>query len=189
MFRELIRPVSYLSISHPGSKVQVVNWLLPGTMAVGCLAVWIGLDAKLDIFGSAGLLMKLLGFIQSLPGFYLAALAAVSTFNNPGMDKLMPGTPPTARILHNGVLTRVQLTRRRMLSMMFAFLTAESFGLTLLAIMATTMAEPMKALLPLWSHFPAALGFLALYLLLLWQMLSVTLWGLFYLGERIHTPD
>lgn len=192
MLTELCRPFSYLSIRHPRAGVRWINWWAPLIFTSILLAVACWLERPIDLFSGSGLLAKILGFIQSLPGFYLAALAAVATFNNPDMDKLMPGQPPVANILHNGVLTTVSLTRRRMLCIMFAYLTALSFGLTLATITSMTFADAVKA--GVLATYPAAAsfikgGFAALYLMALIQMLTVTLWGLFYLGERIHTPD
>lgn len=189
MLKELLRPFSYLTVKHPDSRVLMVNWVLPVLLAGACVGPLIAWKIEVDTFSSSGWLMKVLGFVQNLPGFYLAALAAVATFSNPGMDKLMPGTPPTACVLHNGKLTEVKLTRRRMLCIMFAYLTVESFGLTIAAITATTMATPIKAVLPEVIQSSMRFGFMFLYLMFLWQLLSVTLWGLYYLGERIHTPD
>lgn len=142
-----------------------------------------------DVFGSAGFLSKILGFVQSLPGFYIAALAAIATFNNSDMDKLMPGKPPEAKIIYNGHLQSVPLTRRRMLSMLFSFLTAESLVLTIFAIGATTLAQPIKDLVPIYLHGGFKIVFSFLYLTFVMQMFVVTMWGLYYLGERIHTPD
>jgi hypothetical protein len=189
---ELARPLSYLSIHHPTRGIQVVNWWLPVGLA-SSICICGGLaNGPIDLFGSSGALSKILGFIQSLPGFYLAALAAVATFNNPDMDKLMPGTPPTAKILYNGTLTVVPLTRRRMLSIMFAYLTAISFILTLLTIGAMTFAEPIRSVVA--QHCATIVPFVKCafsftYFVALGQMLFITMWGLFYLGERIHTPD
>ncbi len=192
MLTELCRPFSYLSIRHPTTGIRWINWWIPiifTALAVG-IACW--LDKPVDLFSGSGLLAKILGFIQNLPGFYLAALAAVATFNNPDMDKLMPGQPPTAKILHNGDLTTVPLTRRRMLCIMFAYLTALSFGLTIASIASMTFADAVKAavsdLRPAYVNLLKG-AFASLYLTALMQMLLITLWGLFYLGERIHTPD
>ncbi len=190
MFTELTRPLSYLSIRHSTNSVQWINWWAPFLLAGIVCGIGALLDKPVDIFSSSGVLSKVLGFIQNLPGFYLAALAAVATFNNPDMDKLMPGEPPTAKVLYNGKLTTVKLTRRRMLCMMFAYLTAVSFMLTLISIAAMTFASPLKeSITGQFSVVTLKAIFSLCYFVGLGQMLLVTLWGLFYLGERIHTPD
>lgn len=103
----------------------------------------------------------------------------------------MPGEAPTLRILHNGELTPqpISLTRRRLLCVMFAFLTVASVVLTVMAIGSLTVAPLIKDLLPTQLYAPAKLVFSGLYLLLFFQMLCVTMWGLFYIGERMLTPD
>lgn len=169
-----------------------MNWWMPVIASALLIGIACLFDKPIDVLSSSGAISKILGFIQNLPGFYLAALAAVATFNNPDMDKLMSGIPPTAKILHNGALTTVQLTRRRMLCIMFAYLTTLSFGLTLAAITSMTFADGIKVAVT--AIFPALApllkgAFALVYLTALLQMLMITLWGLFYLGERIHTPD
>lgn len=192
MLTELSRPFSYLSIRHPAEGVQWVNWWLPLLGSIALVALCGSMERRVDLFSASGVLNKVLAFIQSLPGFYLAALAAVATFNNPDMDRLMPGTPPTARILYNGKLIKVELTRRRMLCIIFAYLTVLSFVLTMSSIAALTFAEDLKAAIqassPLLVRWTKA-AFTFIYFGALFQMLAITLWGLFYLGERMHTPD
>lgn len=169
-----------------------MNWWLPLLASMALVAMSCFIERRVDLFGASGVLNKVLGFIQSLPGFYLAALAAVATFNNPDMDRLMPGTPPTAKVLYNGKLITVELTRRRMLCIMFAYLTALSFVLTMGAISAMTFADDIKATVQ--TSAPSLIGwvkaaFSIIFFGGLFQMLAITMWGLFYLGERMHTPD
>ena len=106
----------------------------------------------------------------------------------------MPGEPPKVSIVYNGQLVAVDLTRRRMLCLMFSYLTAISFALTLILIVVTTFAEPLKMALGVLScgtTFIHALRWLVLFLLSLAtvQLVVITLWGLYYMGERMHTPD
>lgn len=189
MLVQILRPFSYLAIRHNSRLPLYVNWAIPALLS-GFAVVglsWLGL--RVDFFGQIGLFSKLLGFLQSLPGFYIAALAAISTFNNPDMLKLMPGEAPTMKIIYGGGLEVVKLTRRRFLSAMFAYLTALSIFLTLAVMLGLTVAQPFKDLLPLhfWEAARFIFGFA--FLLFVAQLVCVTLWGLFYLGERIHTPD
>ena len=191
MLIELTRPFSYLWIKHSSKRLTVVNWIIPAVCSLAAIVAGSILPGSIDIFGSTGVLSKILSFVQSLPGFYIAALAAVATFNNPHMDRAMPGEAPTLRILHNGELTprAISLTRRRLLCVMFAFLTVASVVLTVTAIGALTVAPALKDALPSHLYTPAKFAFSALYFLLFFQMLCVTMWGLFYIGERMMTPD
>ena len=188
MFSELRRPVSFLRIQHASRLPSAVNWAFPSVATVLCGLVGIVLPT-VDVFGGSGLLSKLLGFVQSLPGFYLAALAAVATFAQPGMDKLLPGDTPKGTVLYNNAIITTELTRRRLLCSMFAFLTLESVLLTVAAIAATTLAPEIRSFLSSEWRSALKLLFSSGYLLFFWQMMFITLWGLFYLGERMHTPD
>jgi hypothetical protein len=105
------------------------------------------------------------------------------------MDKLMPGNPPTIVVTYNGAKTTVSLTRRRFLCSLFAFLTASSLALTLFSIFALAFARPIAAVIPAGAHDAFKALFSFVYLAAIAQMTSVTLWGIYYLGERIHTPD
>lgn len=187
---ELLRPISYLAIKHRDSKVWVINWLVPLVVGGSLTLLVYFAGCALNVYGDKGVISTTLAFVQSLPGFYLAALAAVATFNSASMDQLMPGTPPTCEVIYNGRLTEIKLTRRRFLSILFSYLTAASFFVTLLSIVLTTAAPAIKELIADDRVYVAlrTAGAL-LFFVSLAQMLTVTLWGLFYLGERIHTPD
>lgn len=189
MATHLLRPLAYLRISHDGSSLPWLNWGLPAVIS-GALVVGVGYYApSINVFHGGGVLDKVLSFVQSLPGFYLAALAAVATFNRPDLDSLMAGTPPRAKIINaQGTLQEVPLTRRRFLCMMFAYLTALSFAITIAIIAGLALADPLtRSLSAPVAGTLRVVGAFA-YVLLTAQMLVVTLWGLYYLGERMHTP-
>lgn len=189
MLSYLARPFAYLTIRHPDRLPVLVNWVVPAVVAAAVIAATAKFAAATSLLGDSGVIARVLGFVQSLAGFYVAALAAVATFPSASMDQLMPGTPPTMTVVYNGTATRVQLTRRRFLCSMFAFLTAASLLITLVAltalalgpIIANTFVEPVRLV--------ARVVFGGVFVFALLQMISVTFWGLFYLGERMHTPD
>lgn len=189
MFGDLFRPFAYLTVKHPSGFPRWVNWLLPGLFSLVLSMLAWRFDVQVNLLGEKGLLERLLEFIQTLAGFYIAALAAVASFNSPHLDKVMPSPAPTMKVKYNGVLQPVEATRRRFLSGMFAYLTALSFLFALLAIAALTLAAPIGALLP--ANYLQHLYPLALFAILfpVSQMTAVTFWGLFYLGERMLTPD
>src|SRR5258706_8987546 len=60
--------------------------------------------------------------LQVLTGFYIASLAAVATFNKPGLDDPMAGDPPTLREDYCAITTVKPLTRRRFLCLLFGYL-------------------------------------------------------------------
>lgn len=189
----LFRPFAYLSIRHEGSsRLPMVNWGLPALVAAILLVAGAWVAPSTNVFHTGGIVDRLLQFIQTLPGFYLAALAAVATFGRENLDKLMPGTPPRVMVVYNRQLVEVELTRRRLLTMMFAYLTTLSIALTLLGVFGFALVDQLAEFvrhyapqaLP-WVRTLAAFAFFTFTA----QMIIITMWGLYYLGERMHTPD
>jgi len=185
----LVRPFSYWSIDY--DRKWRLDWGIPllitaiTTGFAGALAYF----HPFAVLGDSGLIAKILGFVQSLPGFYIAALAAIATFNRLDIDRPMPAPSPKIQIRVRGRTVAIDLTRRRFLCVLLAFLTAESLLLIVGAIFALSIAPALRPMVAeqyrFWILFPG----LAVYLLFFWQMLVVTFIGLFYLGDRIHQPD
>lgn len=185
---DLLRPFAYLNIRHDSRMPLLMNLLLPllvaGAIVVGLFLV----PGAINFFGSQGLIDRLLAFIQTLAGFYIAALAAVSSFNSPHLDRPMPHPAPKVKIRYNGGMEEVELTRRRFLTLMFSYLTALSFLFSMLAIAALVLAPTISAALPSVSVYLRWIALMA-FIFAAAQLAIVTFWGLFYLGERMLTPD
>lgn len=189
MLRNLFRPFAYLGIKHPDKRV--VDWCYPTVLTLVSLIVLVSAywhDFSL-FFSEKGLLNNILGFVQILPGFYIAALAAIATFDRINIDKTMPSPAPKMKIYCRGEKVFIDLTRRRFLCSMFAFLTAESIFLSV----AIMFVQPVYSAWIYTMRDSIKIGFSVFILLsilfIFWQMLVTTFWGLFYLGERIHQPD
>lgn len=151
MTKVLVRPFAYLRIRHESGLPAWINWWIPMALAalVCLLSWWVGFGA--GIASDNGLIARVLGFTQGLAGFYMAALAAIATFNNADMDQLMPGVPPTLTIPYNGGKESIPLTRRRFLSQMFAYLTALSFLVSFVSIIALAIGVNVKSVLGMVS--------------------------------------
>ena len=182
LFAPLIRPWAYLSIKPWNKQKITIDLVLPLLLSIICVvAVWYWSSFS-SVFGSGKLIEKITGFIQTLPGFYLAALSAIATFNNPGMDQYLQGEPLKIKVVLNGAFETITLTRRRFLPTMFAYLTVQSFiasmiGMVLISFDMTSLSK----------YYLAVAFFCFIYII--WQLLIITLWGIYYLGERIHTPN
>ncbi len=189
MLRHLLRPLSYLSIEH--RQKWMVDWVFPFVLAfltTGLLFL-LKYSASISLYSDGAFLTKVLGFVQGLPGFFIAALAAIATFNKTDIDKTMPAPAPKLDIVIQGRIVPIELTRRRFLCSMFAFLTAESLIIIVLAIFGQTISTPAKELLPAEAHAWVSAVYMLIFLFLFWQMLITSFWGLFYLGDRLHQPD
>tara|TARA_Y100000588_G_C14183008_1_gene894563 strand:+ start:224 stop:775 length:552 start_codon:yes stop_codon:yes gene_type:complete len=182
MFLEqLTRPFAYLQIKGTIGKSRY-DWSVPICFTLITLALLYYSEINYANVNST-LLDPITAFIANLPGFYIAALAAIATFQNPKLSEnmLSAGTDEPyieTKYLdeNNRVKTRNKpLKRRTYLTHMFAFLTAESFVLVILNKLSVTIDSPFV----LWFY-------VAVFLTLFWQLVVTTFCGLYYLGERLH---
>lgn len=184
---QLLRPWSYLKISARGKVWFDLIVPLVLTAVISTLVLQAG--AAVKVFGAGGLVQQITSFLQSLPGFFIAALAAVATFNRDDLDSLLPAPTPTMVVTKRGKSVPLELTRRRFLCALFSFLTAQALLITCIGIFSTAMTPWVVDYFPMGSlqNIKAVGTFLIIFLLC--QLLSVTSLGLYYLGDRIHIPD
>ncbi|BCX67938.1 hypothetical protein [Pseudomonas izuensis] len=189
MLNQMLQPLSYLAIRHP--QKWKVDWLFPIVIAFVCTLCSVGEGGNSDIYRSSGPVSMLLGFFSSLPGFYIAALAAIATFGRNDIDNVLPEPTPTVKLMTRGENVLVKLTRRRFLAMLFAFLTCESIALVLYSVLFLSYGSVI-AEFSLWGGVASKiliLGMTFVYYVLLMQMLAATFWGLYYLGFKLHEPQ
>ncbi|MBK8158741.1 MAG: hypothetical protein IPK59_08235 [Rhodospirillaceae bacterium] len=193
---QLFRPVAYLRIEHPAKKLFDVT--APKWLAVGTTVILTVLPNPPLFLGEGSVLEQIQSLIQLLIGFFIAALAAIATFDEKSLDCLMEGTPATLKQPdpYQGRPTDNPLTRRQFLCFLYGYLSFLSFALYL-AIMALQILQPSfdwlaKIALPLGPFAPvSAMDTVAAVLKLgygffFWQMVTVTLMGLYYLTDRLN---
>lgn len=177
---QLSRPFSYLRIKHEDKWIY--DWAAPLILTLLTCGVAFNFIPLEKLVAKDGLISELTSFVSNLPGFFIAALAAVATFNKNDIDQLM-ANPPKISILHHGSFLMVEMTRRRFLCVLFSYLTAVSIFLVIgarIGLSITISSEYYTAL--------SWLGF-SVFSFVLWQMILATVLGLYYLGERLHTPQ
>lgn len=183
---QLARPFCYYLIEQPQKKI--VDWVIPAALALISAVFFTWTAGVVNFFGPGGVVAMTLGLIQSLPGFYIAALAAIATFGRTDIDELMPGNPPPTVKTRSSVgnYNSIALTRRRFLCLLFAFLTVECLLIAMAFILTVSFAAPLAKLFSPAIYL--SIRFVTLFVLSLFlaQMLTATLWGLYYLGDRIH---
>lgn len=180
----LLRPWSYLLIRPQTSDLKMVNYYLPlGLALVTIFSSYLINSDGATIFLDDSALIKIGSFIQTLPGFYLAALAAIATFSKPDLDAFLLGKE---LYISNEDGNEIRLTRRRFLTIMFAYLTVQSFVFSLLCVMINNINFSIFDYAT--NNYLAFIvgGFL---FFIFWQLITITLWGIFYLAEKIHTPN
>jgi hypothetical protein len=186
MLSQLLKPLAYLCIVHADKRK--VDWYFPLLLSVVSLLILESSLSEQYMWKAGGLISMTLGFVQSLPGFYIAALAAVATFGKEGIDSYLPEPMPYINTNVLGETVKSYLTRRTFLCMLFAFLTYESIVLVVLSIACILIGAESHTLILAGFDLSwyANLAVKFIYLLILFQMIIATFWGLFYLGYKIH---
>lgn len=182
----LLSPLDWWRVRHPA--VRALNWVVPGVFSLALGALVFFAPVKVNLFGEFGLVHQANGLMQILSGFYIASLAAIATFNRPGLDETMKGDPP--RLRRSGTLKEEELTRRRFLCLLFGYLSFASITLYVIGasamIAAPVMAEGVAegfARTVLRVLFTGSFGFL------LAQLFLATVLGIYYMAVRIQEPE
>jgi hypothetical protein len=185
MIRLLVR-FDYLRINHPIKRL--IDLYIPGLVSALLVGIgWFNFD-QVRMTGPDGVFDRFLSFVPTLIGFYIAALAAVATFNKPDMDEDMPGDPVFLNSIQESDSERNErLTRRRFLCLLFGYLCAVSLVIGILAFFGMFVGPEIAG-----SHYAAAIvqvSFISIFFYLVANMISTTFFGLYYLVDRMHrTP-
>lgn len=182
---QLLRPFGYLSIQHPYK--WIVDWLYPSLLSIITISAIFAAGVQSTHYASGGLISLILSFVQSLPGFYIAALAAIATFGRSDIDNVIPEPTPKVIVKFRGSTNIIDLTRRKFLAMLFAFLTAQSIVIVGFSIFLISFGTPIYKIDSSGAHIGMYLSgaLLLLYFVMLYQMLIATFWGLYYLGYKL----
>lgn len=110
--KKLLKPLYYLRIKH--EQKLFIDIYMPLIVAALFLFLLSRAPVEIAFLGKSGLVQLVNGLLQILIGFFVASLAAVATFQRPGMDEVMRGKAPT--------LNGKDVTRRQYLCYMFGYL-------------------------------------------------------------------
>ncbi|UTV87537.1 hypothetical protein KDX00_03255 [Cobetia amphilecti] len=179
---QLSRPISYIFIKHDDKYLY--DWSIPFLLALIILSVFgFWLEDWSVVFK---LIDSIAGFVQTLPGFFIAALAAIATFNREDIDVLMDGNrPPSIDTRINNDVVNVKLSRRKFLCLLFSYLTVQSFLISILGFVSASFEFVGEDSVLIYNEF-VTWGFVSVFIFLSCQMLTSTLHGLYYLAERVH---
>lgn len=201
MFELIFKPLNYLSIKwevEGSTSKKTFDTTIPLIISIVLSVLLVGMeylfgsetDKSVNIFASeiSGLLA---GFLQTIPGFYIAALAAIATLTSPTMDRPMDGIPPTKKVHTidmdgNPIDKDEPLERREFLARLFSYLSFISLVLYFSILILQYMYQ--LKIFAVGQGFYSAIYFLCLvaFNFLLVQLMFLTFLGLYYLGQRIH---
>lgn len=203
MFELVFKPLNYLAIKwEVEGKIskKTFDYFIPLIISVLISLLLVGMecyfssriteDVDVNIFAS-DISSLLAGFLQTIPGFYIAALAAIATLTSPTMDRDMDGVAPTYEIDSidvdgNPIKKDEPLKRRGFLARLFAYLSFISliayFSILILRYIYKLDILAVEQLTYSIVYFICLTAFN----FLLVQLMLLTFLGLYYLGQRIH---
>lgn len=198
MIALIYKPIAYLNIKlSNGSKQKYdLDIRLPFLISISISIIFTVLkffDSSINIFGQTNnLLTPIISFYQAMPGFYIAALAAIATFPSSSMNKRMP--EPTPYLLIDPELGDVSnnkdyLSRRRFLCYMFAYLAFISILFFFIAIVLNFSFNTTFFKLADWLFLLSYFLSCFFIFFIIFQSVFITFLGLWYLGHRIHLND
>lgn len=184
----LLRPMLFLNIKS--DKLSRYRWAYPlwWLLSVGaCVGFFFQGDVECICYelieGSANVLTV-------LPGFYIAALAAIATFNAPTMDMPLQGEQKATLTSRENETAERILTRRRFLCLLFGYLSFLSLSLYLANMTLMAVVPEMKPHITIFEvciYYKILLA--VFYGFFFLQLISLTLLSLFYLCDRIHWTE
>lgn len=195
MYYQIFRAFAFGGVQHPilGPFLRRAPWLA----ALVLLGIYWLLPVKPRLTGDGSVSRHMITVFSILPGFFVASLAAVATFNRDGLDEIMPDPAPALSMRTRGKDELVALTFRMFTSHLFAYLTVLSFSAVFLFVAAELTAQSLFYVL---GHAFAPKNVViadaicrSLYVLTVGWLISkialTTLIGLYFLAERLNRPD
>lgn len=194
MLELIFKPLNYLNIRWDNGLINktrfdyIIPLMIALFLSVILTFIWlkVGTD-KSNIFFN-DLTYYLVCFLQTMPGFYIAALAAISTINSTTMDQPMAGDPPKEKYVEYNPyqVFWIEMNRRRFLARLFSYLTFISIALFcfLLSIrFAYSLEIKVSSLYVIYlTYFFSCV----IVIFSLTQLIMMTFLSLYYLGERVH---
>lgn len=180
--RVLFSPLKYLRAKSMTKAYW--DWGIPLTVSAAVVWIYILLPAPFPLATERGLFASVNQLLQVLVGFYIAALAAVASLNSVALEQSVEGDPVT--LAQKGVDHPVSLNRRRLLSLMFSYLSFTAISMYMVGVLAILGNASFKDFVPQVLAASFKVAFLAVYSVILVQSVCVTLVTLFYLGDRMH---
>lgn len=198
--RQLCAPTRYLLIRQGHgwfSSKFTYDVVIPASFAfLATAAVWQS-NASLGFFAETGFVPGIINLLNLLIAFFIAALAAVATFNRPGLDEPLKGEPAIMeRRASDGVVRATILSHRQFICYLFGYLSFISIMLllTLYAIrlfgnevLVELRLTPDGGLTCVHEVVKAVASFV--FFLVFTQVVVTMLLGIYFLTDRFQFLD
>ncbi len=196
--RQLLVPCNYLRIRHGASLLgskAVYDFVLPAALSAATVGLCLWLDIPLAIFKHHELVKRLSDLLALMIVFYMAALAAVSTFERKGIDLPMKGGDALLKVRHHDGGHHVDkvLSYRQFISYLFGYLSFLSLCLYMALLFLSAGWPKIEGWYDRYSLayriFNVVLDpalFFAVFFAI-WQLFITSLLGIYFLCERIQS--
>ena len=167
---QVLTSFSFLRVR--GWHVRYYKWVYPTVLSVILFLFRKGIS-----YDEGEIISDLMSLLGVLIGFYIAALAAVASFQSEILDSHLKGPPTTLKSHRKGKTETETLTRRRFLCVVFGYCASMSIVLYTVGMCLRYVITGDQIL-----HDSVTLVFF-------WGLSSlfiVTLLGLHYLVDRMH---
>lgn len=172
------------------------DFVVPVIGAVLCTAAITHFSLPIAAFGTEGLVPGVLNLLNLLIAFFIAALAAVATFDRKGLDDPVKGDPALmTRTKSNGARVQHVLTHRQFVCYMFGFLSFASLMLLIFLYALRVIGPEVWAERQLTFNVkgfelhlrPWLKGFgISLFFFVVGQIVTTTLLSLYFLTDRLQ---
>ncbi|QGZ94963.1 hypothetical protein [Terricaulis silvestris] len=179
----LLTPLVYLKVRHPVKIWYSVIYPIMFSAPLSALLVFAPIEYT--VVGDNGLVETFNALLALLIGFFIAALAAVASFDRAGMDAAMLGDGATLSLPDRS--EPLVLTRRMYLCLLFGYLTLATLATYIVFAIANVMlasVSPPAVGLSAGTYALARGGFIFVYCFLIGHILSHSLLGVYYLAWR-----
>lgn len=193
--RQLASPLRYLRIEQGRGLLhskRTYDFVIPGLVGVLAALGSNRLSLHFRFFSGEGLAADIISLLNLLIAFFIAALAAVATFDRPGLDETMKGDPAILRRKNRRAVTvELALTHRQFVCYLFGYLSFASIGLLLVLYMLRMFEGPLRDLMQVadWIEKAAKPAFVFLFFGALAQLIVTMLLGIHFLCDRLQFLD
>jgi hypothetical protein len=196
--KQLSVPLNYLRIRH-GAGVfhskRTYDFVLPLLLSAATCAYFVWLSISFAIFDHPALVKRLSDLLSLMIVFYMAALAAVATFDRKGIDEEMEGDPAVLRVREPNGAQKVDkvLSYRQFISYLFGYLSFLSLLLYVFIMVSDVGWKRLELHFQdspliycvLTRYFDPVIAFVLF--AAIWQLIITSLLGIYFLTERIQT--
>ena len=191
--KQLLIPTTFFTIRHGenNSRNKVYNFVIPGLFACLFTCIQMFKSSPLLIVKDKGIFDTLSPLFSLFAAFFIAALAAVATFQNGEIDKEMKSGDKSRTFFERnnsfGEPQNIYLSRRQYLCYLFGYLSFATIVFVLTVSLFTIFKDVAilnnsTGLFILNSFLTFSFWFMMV------QILLLTLLGLGFLTEKINGP-